>query len=83
MIYDANVVLRYLLDDVPGPAARAAELLEGKNVFLPFEVIAEIVYVLEKVYGVTRAEIARNLMEVITYPNITTVDTRILDVALQ
>lgn len=83
MICDANVVLRYLLEDIPDLTARATDLLEREDIFLPFEVIAEVVYVLEKIYGVNRTELSRNLLELLTYPNITTVDTRILDAALR
>ncbi|QSQ10284.1 hypothetical protein H0A61_02685 [Koleobacter methoxysyntrophicus] len=48
-IVDANIVLRYLLDDAEELSEKAAEILENNEVFLPNEVIAEVVYVLEKV----------------------------------
>ena len=49
-IVDANIVLRYLLNDSDDLSGQAAEILENNMIFLPNEVIAEIVYVLEKVY---------------------------------
>jgi len=52
IIVDANIVLRYLLNDTENLSEKAADILENNNVFLLNEVIAEIVYVLEKVYKV-------------------------------
>ena len=43
-IVDANIVLRYLLNDSDNLSEKAAEILENNMVFLPNEVIAEIVY---------------------------------------
>ncbi len=53
-IADANIVLRYLLNDKEGLVEKATDILEKKEVFIPNEVIAEVVYVLEKVYNVRR-----------------------------
>lgn len=69
---DANVILRYLLDDDELMAAKAATLLEHEQVHAPFEVIAEVVYVMQGVYKVSRQEIASVLTNLITYPNVTT-----------
>ena len=44
-IVDANIVLRYLLNDAEDLSEKAIELLENNDVFIPNEVIAEIVYV--------------------------------------
>ncbi|TZE80838.1 type II toxin-antitoxin system VapC family toxin, partial [Calorimonas adulescens] len=46
-IVDANIVLRYLLNDTEVLSEKAAQILENNEVFVPNEVIAEIVYVLE------------------------------------
>lgn len=51
-IVDANIILRYLLNDIDDLADKAANIVENNLVFSPNEVIAEIVYVLEKVYKV-------------------------------
>ena len=40
---DANVILRYLLDDDPQLAEKAAKILEQGKVHVPFEVMAEVV----------------------------------------
>ena len=60
-LVDANVVLRYLLDDHAELSAKAAEIIEQQTVILPMEVACEVVYVLQKVYAVERQEIQRQL----------------------
>ena len=47
---DANVILRYLLEDDLSLAEKAAIILEREKVHVPFEVVAEVVYVMEGVY---------------------------------
>ena len=81
-IVDANIVLRYLLSDVDGLFVRSREIIENEEIYLPFEVIAEIVYVLEKVYKVDRKEIADSLIGILKYPNIKTMDFEVVAVAL-
>lgn len=48
-IADANIVLRYVLNDHPELSMCAAEILEYQDVVVPVEVICEVVYVLQKV----------------------------------
>lgn len=60
-LIDANVVLRYLLDDHAELSVRAAEILEQHTVTLPIEVACEVVYVLQKVYAIDRGEIKAQL----------------------
>jgi len=61
IIVDANVILRYLLNDHEKLSKKAADLLENNVVLLPIEVFCEVVYVLQKVYQIPRQEIARQL----------------------
>ena len=60
-LVDANVVLRYLLDDHAELSPKAADILERQSVTLPIEVGCEVVYVLQKVYAVERQEIHQEL----------------------
>lgn len=69
-IVDANVVLRYLLNDIDDQVRLATNYLEQNQVFIPTEVLAEIVYVLEGVYKINRKEISSKLTSLISYPNI-------------
>jgi predicted nucleic-acid-binding protein len=59
---DANVVLRYLLDDDPALFQRAVKVVDGsEDLFIANEVLAEVVYVLQKVYSVERSVISSRL----------------------
>ncbi|MGO0122477.1 PIN domain-containing protein [Desulfothermobacter acidiphilus] len=54
-VLDANVILRFLTNDVPEQADRCAELLKrleagAEEVWLPELVLADIVWTLEKFY---------------------------------
>jgi len=65
-VVDTNVILRYLLRDVEELYAKAekiiTETMNGKTmIFIPQSVIAEVVFVLQKVYKVPRDEIASAL----------------------
>lgn len=60
-LVDANVVLRYLLDDHEELSGKAADILEKHSVTLPVEVGCEVVYVLQKVYAVERKDIQQQM----------------------
>jgi predicted nucleic-acid-binding protein len=76
-IVDADVVLRDLLADVPTLFARSEQILEKEAVYLPFEVLAEVVYVLDKVYAVSRAEISAPVAKLLKYPTVSTLRTEV------
>ena len=56
-VLDANVILRYLLNDMEDQAARAADAIRSGAMTTP-EVIAEVVYVLSGCYGLPREEVS-------------------------
>jgi len=80
-LVDANVVLRYILWDNDELAHKAEQILENEKIEIPFEVIAEVVYVLISVYKVERAEIKTSLLNLINYSNIFTKDDQVLKTA--
>lgn len=82
-IVDANIVLRYLLNDVEDLSEEAADLLENNEVLVLNEVIAEIVYVLEKVYKVKKSEISSALMQLFNYGNLHMNDHEVVMEALR
>lgn len=47
-ITDANIILRYLLKDNADFFLKARNIIEKNKIFIPVEVCAEVVYVLEK-----------------------------------
>jgi predicted nucleic-acid-binding protein len=80
---DANVILRYLLDDDPQLAEKATKIIEQGQVYVPFEVMAEVVYVMQGVYKVSRQEISSVLIQFIKLPNVTTNSEPVLNEALR
>ncbi|HET7295127.1 MAG TPA: type II toxin-antitoxin system VapC family toxin [Vicinamibacteria bacterium] len=63
---DTNVLVRFLVGDDPGQAARAANLFarataEGERLFVPQIVVCELVWVLGYAYEKDRTEIAAGL----------------------
>ncbi|MBR6422846.1 PIN domain-containing protein [bacterium] len=55
-VIDTNVILRYLLNDIPEQADEAAKIIGNGAISFP-EIIAEVVYVLVKLYSVPREKI--------------------------
>ena len=53
-LIDANVILRYLLQEPQDQAEQAKAVMEA-GAFTTMEVMAEVVYVLQKVYEIDRA----------------------------
>jgi predicted nucleic-acid-binding protein len=82
LLVDANIVLRYILNDHPELSERAAEVLEQNEAFLPAEVVCEVVYVLQKVYSVPRKQIQARLCALLDEHLITVERTEVLRQAL-
>jgi predicted nucleic-acid-binding protein len=59
---DANVVLRYVLDDHES-SVQAREIIEQHIVEVPIEVLCEVVYVLNGFYRVDRQSIGLELQQ--------------------
>ena len=56
-IVDANIVLRYVLDDHEELSMKARQIIDENVVDVPIEVLCEVVFVLSSVYKVGRKEI--------------------------
>jgi len=63
ILIDANVILRYLLNDVEEMAKKSEEIIKFGAWTLP-EVIAEVIYVLKSVYKIERDEISNAILEI-------------------
>lgn len=59
---DANMILRYLLNDNEKMADEAERIIREGNVWITIEVLAEVVYVLKGVYSIGREEIKSSLL---------------------
>ena len=64
---DTNVMIRYLVGDVPEQAEAARELIDGLTPdepgFICREVVLEVAWVLERSYRFTRNQVAEALMD--------------------
>ena len=67
---DTSFVVRYLTDDSPEMAARAAEVIDGdESLILSELVLLEAAYVLVSVYRVPRAEVVEALSALVQRQN--------------
>jgi len=82
-IIDANYILRYLLKDIEEQHQQAAIIIENKTIHIPGEIIAEVVYVLQKVYNIPNKDITTSLLSLIEYPNINIPEQEIIITALK
>ena len=67
---DANIILRYLLEDHTEFSPLARKTITENTVEVPIEVLCEVVYVLTRTYRINRNEIAFTLLEFFQSPNI-------------
>ena len=61
VMFDTNMILRYLLNDNQSMADQAESYLSTEDVCISVEVIAEVVYVLKGVYRMERGAIAETI----------------------
>jgi len=64
VILDTNAILRYILQDNKEMADEVEIELSQNVCFIPVEVIAEIVYVLNRVYSLERSIICRIITDI-------------------
>ena len=82
-ILDTNLFIRYLHDGTPEEKGKFKDLIEDARrkettFYVPFIVIIEMVYVLERVYGLSKARVREMVESVLTLP----VEVENLDVVL-
>lgn len=53
-LLDANVILRYLLNDHAEMSLKARDVISSGNTYTKPEVISEVIYVLEKIYHIDK-----------------------------
>ena len=58
---DANVLLRYMLNDNAELSPKAKEIIDGHIVEIPIEVLCEVVYVLTKYYKIDKKLVCSQL----------------------
>ena len=73
---DADVILRYLTNDVPEQAKQVEELFNrvevgNEDVFLPDIILADIIWILEKYYKQTREDIREWITAILSLQGLT------------
>jgi predicted nucleic-acid-binding protein len=84
---DTNVLVRFLVEDDLEQASRARAVVrraieQGKKLYVSSIVLCELAWVLDRAYGLTRAEIASTLRALITAKHLAHQDGDLIDRAL-
>ena len=86
LFLDTNIVLRFLLRDVPDQFEVARKVFvkqKGRKVICLTEVIAEVVFVLEKVYEVPRKEISELMLSFVQTAPVEIVNKKVIEWTLE
>jgi predicted nucleic-acid-binding protein len=67
---DTNIVLRFLLGDVPDQSEKATKLIENHKVYVTDVILTEVVYVLEKLYELPRKDIYELVTDFLNFSNV-------------
>lgn len=82
ILLDANYILRFLLKDNEEMYPIAKECIQNNECFILNEVLAEVVFVLLKVYKVSRDDISNSLNPILNASSILMNDKQIMIEAL-
>ena len=80
---DTNYIIRYFVNDDTVMADKAEAILQNENVFIANEIIAEVIYVLNGVYGIDRDMIADLLLELTSFENLLLSDRSVIKRSLE
>lgn len=67
---DTNVVLRFLLDDVPEQTLKAKNFIIKHKVYVTDVVVVEVIYVLEKIMLLPRSDIAKLVTDFLGFSSV-------------
>lgn len=67
---DTNVVLRFLLDDIPEQTKKATSVVQKNKVYVTDVVVVETIYVLEKVILLPRQDIAKLVTDFLGFASV-------------
>ena len=80
---DTNYIIRYLVNDNIKMADIAEEILTTQKVLIANEILAEVVYVLLGIYEISKEDISNQLLELISFENISVSNYEIINKALK
>jgi len=67
---DTNVVLRYLLNDIPEQSLKSKAIITNSASYVTDVVVTETIFVLERVIGMNRSDIVRLVKTFLSLPNL-------------
>lgn len=67
---DANVVLRYLLNDIPEQTLKSKKVITMSTSYVTDVVLAETIFVLERVVSMKRSDIVKLIKAFLGLPNL-------------
>ena len=67
---DANVVLRYLLNDIPEQSVKSKAVISDSASYITDVVAVEIIFVLERIIGIERFDIVKLVKTFLSLPNL-------------
>ncbi|MBC7707933.1 PIN domain-containing protein [Polaromonas sp.] len=67
---DTNIVLRYLLNDIPEQSLKSKLLITGSESYVTDVIAVEIIFVLERVVTMERADIVTLFKSFLSLPNL-------------
>jgi len=82
LIVDANVILRLILNDNKEMVEKSKNAIKTHRILIKNEVLAEVIYVLQKVYKVTKQEICDTLLNFIVVDEVEAESKKFLSYAL-
>jgi len=80
---DTNLIVRYLVGDDPGQAARARRLIDNNDVFVCTTVLLETEWVLRYSYGLSTTAIAKSFLALLGLPTVTVEDVPAVHLAIR
>lgn len=80
---DTNYIIRYFVNDNIKMANQAEEIFLNERVFIANEIVAEVIYVLDGVYNVSKEKITDLLLELISFENILVSDKDVVKKSLE
>jgi predicted nucleic-acid-binding protein len=70
IVLDTNYILRFLIKDNDEMYTIAKDAIKNNNCFIDNEVLAEVVFVLLKVYNTSKSDIKNTLVKFLSFENI-------------
>lgn len=87
VVIDTNVILRWVLDDIPEQSVAAERVWNAGasgafNIFVPLLVVFEVIFTLERSYHHAPERVAATLRDIASLPHVTIESWATIDVAL-